>query len=86
MTRSARLPVPERTPEGQSFSTRGHDGDPWEYWIAVTQTAFVAMRATAPAGWSTRPDFEASTIARRTGGLSLSTMSAGPHEAIRTRG
>jgi len=84
MTGSARIPVPERTPEDESFTTRGHDGDPWEYWNAVTQTAFVAMRATGPAGWTTRDRFDASAVARRTGPLALSTMSAGPHEASRT--
>jgi hypothetical protein len=75
MTGSARVPVPERTPEDESFTTRGHDGDPWEYWNAVTQTAFVAMRATAPAGRTMRHGFDASAVARRTGPLALSTMS-----------
>ncbi len=84
MTRSARIPAPERTLENQTFTTRDHVGDPWEYWSAITHTAFAAMQATATGDRTMRNGFDASAVALRTGPLALSTMSASPHEASRT--
>jgi AraC-like DNA-binding protein/mannose-6-phosphate isomerase-like protein (cupin superfamily) len=89
MTGSARSPVPERAPAAErSFTTVGLDrGDQWDYWNAVTRTAFVAMIAgevPAKAPGVRRAGFDASSVARETGGLRLSTMSADPHEAART--
>ena len=75
MTHSARFPVSERTTSDQSFTTRSHDGDPWEYGTRSPAPP-VAMRMTAPAGPTVRNGFDASAVARRTGPLCLSTMSA----------
>lgn len=87
MTGSARYPVPERTAE-RSFTTVGlTGGDQWDYWNEVTRTAFVAMVAAAvpgPAAVARTAGFDACAVARETGGLRLSTLSAGPHEAART--
>lgn len=89
MTGSARSPVPERTATAErSFSTVGLDGgDQWDYWNEVTRTAFVAMLAAgvpAPATAARTAGFDARAVARETGGLRLSTVSADPHEAART--
>jgi AraC-like DNA-binding protein len=84
MTRSARIPVPQRSGDAERhFTTLGLDGDPWDYWSEVTRTAFVAMR-TAAVPESGQRGFAASAVARVTGGLSVSAMRAGPHEAART--
>ncbi len=84
MTRSARISVPQRSRDAERlFTTLGLDGDPWDYWSEVTRTAFVAMR-TAAVPESGQRGFAASALARVTGGLSVSAMRAGPHEAART--
>jgi AraC-like DNA-binding protein len=84
MTRSARISVPQRSTDAERhFTTLGLDGDPWDYWSEVTRTAFVAMRAVAlPV--SEQNGFAASAVGRVTGGLAVSAMRAGPHEAART--
>jgi hypothetical protein len=85
MTRSAPIPVPERTTSAeQAFTTEGLDGDPWEYWSDVTRAAFVAMRPAALPDTPAPEGFDATTVARRMGALRLSTVRADPHEAART--